>query len=187
MNTILRKITFPSGFELQLIQGNITQADVECIVNPANQFLKHGGGLAGLLAKKAGPALQKESNAWVKEQGHVTHHSPAYTGGGNLPFRYIIHAVGPVWGSGDEQAKLSAAVIGSIKLAEELGSTSLALPAISTGIFGYPLEEAANVILEAILAFTSEHTPVQLKMIQLILFDNLAADKFGAAWDQIIT
>ena len=187
MNTILRKKTFPSGHELQLIQGDITLVDVECIVNPANQFLKHGGGLAGLLAKKAGPTLQKESDAWVKEHGPVTHHSPAFTVGGDLPFRYIIHAVGPVWGSGNEKVKLGTAVIGSLKLAEELGSTSLALPAISTGIFGYPVKEASSVILEAILDFITEHTPKHLRMIQLVLFDNKAAESSGAGWDRIIT
>jgi len=186
MNTILRKKVFPPSLELQLIQGDITLADVECIVNPANQFLKHGGGLAGLLAKKAGSEMQKESIAWVKQHGAVSHQSPAYTGAGNLPFRYIIHAVGPVWGSGDEKTKQGAAVIGSLQLAEKLGSTSLALPAISTGIFGYPLEKASLVILDSLLDFAIGHSPKKLKIVQLVLFDQVAAKSFSKVWDRIM-
>lgn len=187
MNTILRQHDLPTGVRLSLVQGDITQADVEAIVNPANQHLMHGGGLAGLLSRKAGPAFQQESAAWVKEHGSVSHQSPAYTTAGDLPFRCIIHAVGPVWGSGSERAKLAAAVAGSLALADRLGLASLALPAISTGIFGYPLEEAAQVILQGVLDHCGLEVPSSLKSVQIVLFDRSAGEVFAAAWDGILT
>jgi O-acetyl-ADP-ribose deacetylase (regulator of RNase III) len=186
MNKVLRKKKLHSDQELQLIQGDITLAKVEGIVNPANRMLNHGGGLAGLLSRKAGPDLQKESNAWIKENGPVSHQRPASTGAGNLPFRFIIHAVGPVWGSGDEQTKLNDAVKGSLMVADELGLRSLALPAISTGIFGYPLDKASAVILNAIIEITPEYSFNDLKMIQVVLFDTETANIFQDTWDRSI-
>jgi O-acetyl-ADP-ribose deacetylase (regulator of RNase III) len=186
MNVILRERTYPSTVNIHLVQGDITKADVEGVVNPANQYLKHGGGLAGLLAKKAGPLLQKESDRWIKEKGAVSHQSPAYTGAGELPFRYIIHAVGPVWGSGNEEAKLRAAVDGSITVANQLGLRSLALPAISTGIFGYPLENASQVIIIALHEYALSDEKKQIFSLQIVLFDQQAADVFQTSWDQLM-
>ncbi len=179
----LREKKYPSGSILTLAQGDITLAEVDAIVNPANQLLQHGGGLAGLLSKKAGPSLQRESNLWVEERGPISHASPAHTTAGELPFRAIIHAVGPVWGSGNEKSKLEQAVFSAIKYADQLGMRSLAIPAISTGIFGYPLKEASRVILEAADSYCSQD-PGVLTGVQIILYDNQAAEVFAAAWDE---
>lgn len=184
MNIILREKGYPTGLKLSLIQGDITLAEAEAVVNPANAGLVHGGGLAGLLARRAGPALQAESRAWIREHGPVTHAAPAFTGAGDLPFRYIIHAVGPVWGSGKEDAKLEAAVLGSLELADRLGLASLAIPAISTGIFGYPLEQAAQVILGSLASYAGSQPDASLKSIQLIVFDEPAAETFRSVWDR---
>jgi O-acetyl-ADP-ribose deacetylase (regulator of RNase III) len=185
MIKILRTTSLPSGLNLQLIQGDITQVEADGIVNPANQNLIHGGGLAGLLASKAGPTMTQESRAWVKEHGPVSHTEPAYTTAGDLPFKNIIHAVGPVWGSGDEARKLTEAVTGSLQMADRLELESLALPAISTGIFGYPLSQAAEVILKALLSYARGNQPGTLNLISLVLYDDRAAAAFTTIWDQI--
>ena len=184
MNRYLREKKNLDGSSLVLVQGDITLAEVDAIVNPANQQLQHGGGLAGLLSKKAGPSLQSTSNLWVRENGPVSHHRPAHTPAGDLPFKAVIHAVGPVWGSGDEKNKLKQAVQGSLSLAEELDLRSLALPAISTGVFGYPLEEASLVILGAIDDYQSQGSS-KLQLVEVVLFNDLAVQAFTAAWDQL--
>lgn len=185
MNKVLREKDYSSGMTLKLIQGDITLAEVDTIVNPANKLLQHGGGLAGLLSNKAGPVLQNESNRWIQEHGPVTHDVPAFTTAGDLPFQAIIHAVGPVWGSGGEESKLRAAVLGSVKVASERKLTSIALPAISTGIFGYPLDEASRVILTATDDICSRGAGT-IKLIQVVLFNEKAAEVFLITWDQTL-
>ena len=185
MNEILHEMTLAST-TIQLVKGDITLANIDVVVNPANSQLMHGGGLAGLLSKKAGPSLQQESNAWVKEYGPVKHDSPAYTSAGELPFRYIIHAVGPVWGSGDEHQKLKDAVQGALRTAEDLGVQSIALPAISTGIFGFPLEPAAKTILSSINEYLDKSPRSVVKKIQVVLYDDQSASIFSQVWSQIM-
>ena len=185
MNKLLRSIKLNHQTEIQLIQGDITAVKADGIVNPANSQLMHGGGLAGTLARKAGPSFQKESMAWIQEHGPVSHDSPAFTSAGALPFQNVIHAVGPVWGSGNENEKLRAAVLGSLDRALELGLDSLALPAISTGIFGFPLPEAAQVILTAVRDFAHKDRPRSLSQILVVLYDERASAAFSTAWDGI--
>lgn len=184
MNEILRTKRFPNGVEVKLIEGDITLSQVEAITNPANHQLAHGGGLAGLLSRKAGPSLQSESSLWVREKGPVSHEAPAYTGAGNLPFKAVIHAVGPVWGSGDEDRKLQSAVTGALQLAEELELKSLALPAISTGIFGFPMERAAQVILTAVMDFCGQDILQYLREVQLVIYESQSALTFQRIWDE---
>lgn len=184
MNEILRTATFPTGIQLKLIEGDITIAEVEAITNPANSQLAHGGGLAGTLSRKAGPSFQQESSAWVRDKGPVSHESPAYTGAGALPFKAVIHAVGPVWGSGDEDHKLENAVKGTLQLAEELKLKSLALPAISTGIFGFPLERAARVILTALIDSCDQDELKNLREVQVVVYDSPSARVFQNIWDE---
>jgi O-acetyl-ADP-ribose deacetylase (regulator of RNase III) len=185
MDKTLRETKLLPGLSLQLIQGDIIKADVEAIVNPANQWLAHGGGLAGLIASQAGPEFENESDDWVADHGQVRHDSPAFTGAGNLPFKFIIHAVGPVWGSGSENTKLTEAVSGALRTANQLNLKSLALPAISTGVFAYPLEEASEVILSAIRTYSKSNNSGSLKNIQLFVYDSRAAAVFSATWDRL--
>lgn len=185
MNKALREKDYSSGMTLELMQGDITLAEVDAVVNPANKLLQHGGGLAGLLSRKAGSALQDESNRWVQEHGPVTHDKPAFTGAGDLPFQAIIHAVGPVWGAGDEESKLRAAVLGAIEAASERNLSSIALPAISTGIFGYPMDEASRVILTAVDEICSRGAGT-VDYVQIVLFNNKAAEIFSITWDQFL-
>ncbi len=182
MNRVIKEHTYPTGRVLQIVQGDLTQERVEAIVNAANSQLLHGGGVAGAISRRGGPVIQAESIAWVREHGPVSHTEPAFTRAGKLPCRYVIHAVGPVWGQGDEDAKLEAAVAGSLRLADELGLGSIAFPAISTGIFGFPKGRAAGVILGAIECYFTQNPGSGLQQVRLTLFDQATVDAFLRAW-----
>jgi O-acetyl-ADP-ribose deacetylase (regulator of RNase III) len=184
MSQMLKEHTFPSGLALQLVQGDITAESVDAIVNAANSYLEHGVGVAGAILRKGGPSIQVESDRWVREHGPVSHAEPAYTTAGNLPCRYIIHAVGPRWGEGHEQAKLATAVRGSLQLANKLSLASIALPALSTGVFGFPKPLAAGVILATLQDYVAENPASSLKTIHLVLFDQETVKAFLNAWEQ---
>ena len=183
MNSILRERDL-SGHLFQLVQGDITTENVDAIVNAANAALQHGGGVAWVISKRGGESIQRESNAWVRNHGPVSHSEPAVTGAGNLPCRTIIHAVGPVWGEGDEDTKLADAVRGALAVATRLELSSLSLPAISTGIFGFPKERAAQVIISVIDAFFASQLDSPLKQVRLVLFDQPTLDVFLSVWDK---
>ena len=181
----LRERALPNGGVLRLLQGDITAQAVDAIVNAANSHLAHGGGVAAVIARKGGSVVWEQSRRWVQEHGPVPHDNPAYTACGNLPCRYVIHAVGPVWHGGhdDEDAKLRAAVQGSLRRAEELGLTSIAFPAISTGIYGFPKQRAAGVFYHAIADYFAEHPQSPLRDVRLVLYDHPTLEAFLAAWD----
>jgi len=185
MNQIMEEDVLPSGQRLQIVQGDLTQEEVDAIVNAANAHLQHGGGVAGAILRKGGPVIQEESHAWVRQHGAVTHSEPAYTSAGKLPCRYVIHAVGPIWGEGDEDKKLADAVIGSLARAIELGLTSIAFPAISTGVFGFPKPRAAKVILSAIKDYFSKHPGTSLKQVRLTLYDQDTLEVFLQVWQSL--
>jgi len=181
MNTILAERKIPGGQTLQIVQGDITIEEVDAIVNAANEHLQHGGGVAWAISKKGGPAIQKESDIWIRQHGLVSHAHPAWTSGGLLPAKYVIHAVGPVWGDGSEDKKLSEAVTGSLRVANELQCSSIALPAISTGIFGFPKDRAAGIIFSAIEKCFEDNSS-NLKVVKMTLFDQATVDVFINSW-----
>lgn len=170
--------------QVDLVQGDITQETVDAIVNAANAYLQHGGGLAGIIVRKGGHIIQEESDRWVQEHGPVPHDAPAYTSAGRLPAKYVIHAVGPRWGEGDEEAKLRAAVQGSLRRAEELGLRSIALPALSTGIFGFPKDRAARVLLQAVQDYLESRPETSLALVRIVLYDEPTVQAFEEAWDE---
>lgn len=182
MNRVLREHVFPTGQILRLVEGDLTQEDVEAIVNAANPQLQHGGGVAGIILRRGGREIQTESDQWVRQHGPVSHAEPAYTTAGKLPCRYVIHAVGPVWGDGDEDKKLAAAIHGSLELADSLQLTSIAFPAISTGIFGFPKERAAGVFYNSFNDYFGKGSPSSLKLIRLTLFDQPTVSAFLDIW-----
>jgi O-acetyl-ADP-ribose deacetylase len=184
MNTVICQKTDAANRTLELVQGDLTLEIVDAIVNAANSHLNHGAGVAGAIVRRGGPEIQHESHAWVRQHGLVSHAEPAVTGAGRLPCRYVIHAVGPVWGEGDEDGKLAAAVTGSLRRADELGLRSMAFPAISTGIFGFPAGRAAQVILSAIQAYLADHPQSTLQQVRLVLFDQPTLAAFQAAWGE---
>lgn len=128
---------------VELVQGDITEMETDAIVNAANARLQLGGGVAGAIRRKGGPSIQDECN----EHGPISVGEAAITGGGNLKARHVIHAVGPMMGEGDEDNKLRSATLNSLRLAEKEGLRSIAFPAISTGIFGYPVDRCAHIML----------------------------------------
>jgi O-acetyl-ADP-ribose deacetylase (regulator of RNase III) len=135
--------------------------------------------------RRGGPAIQQQSDAWVRDRGPVSHAHPAWTSGGLLPAKYVIHAVGPVWsersGDGDEDTKLASAIQGSLALADELHCSSISLPALSTGIFGFPKDRAARIILSAIDEYFSTNDS-HLSLVRLVLFDQPTINSFLAEW-----
>ena len=189
MNKVIRWHEVHPGVRLEIVHGDITAEKVDTIVNAANRHLLHGG-VAGIITDKGGEIIQHESNMWVRENGPVTHDMPAYTLAGRLPARYVIHAVGPVWGEGGEDEKLRSAIVSSVKLADDLGLKSISLPAISTGIFGFPGKRAANIFLKSLSSYLEEETTISISLIRLVLYDSATLrvflDAFDAKWGEDI-
>ncbi|HQA68634.1 MAG TPA: macro domain-containing protein [Aggregatilineales bacterium] len=144
--------TLINGRTLALVEGDITEQDTDAIVNAANEHLQLGGGVAGAIRRKGGSAIQAECD----EIGYCPVGQAVSTTGGNLKARYVIHAVGPRGGEPQADVKLASAVRSALGEADRLGLRSIALPAISTGIFGYPMEEAAGIMLAAALAYLQQ-------------------------------
>lgn len=137
---------------LRLVQGDITARDVDAIVNAANSHLKHGGGVAGAIVRKGGEIIQEESDLI----GYVPVGQAAITTAGSLPASFVIHTVGPRMGEGDEDDKLKSAVLSSLELATGKGLRSISLPAISSGIFGFPKDRCAKILVTESARFLSE-------------------------------
>ncbi|TMB68225.1 MAG: macro domain-containing protein [Chloroflexi bacterium] len=171
----------PDGRSLRIIAGDITEQGVDAIVNAANGMLAHGGGVAGAIARKGGSQITSESRRWVEEHGRVPTGGAAITGGGDLKARYVIHAVGPVWGGGsqDEERLLAGAVQSALSLADEHGLASIALPAISTGIFGYPIDRAVPTMVNAVIEYMDGHPGSSLRDIRLCDMNKAAVALFA--------
>jgi O-acetyl-ADP-ribose deacetylase (regulator of RNase III) len=158
---------------VRVVRGDITGAPVDAVVNAANSLLRHGGGVAGAIVRKGGSVIQEESD----RIGYVPVGQSAVTTAGSLPARYVIHTVGPRWGEGDEEAKLRSAVRSTLELAEKRGFATLAMPAISAGIFGFPKDRCAHIILHELAAFAPRAK--RLKEIDLYLMDPGTIDFFA--------
>lgn len=168
------KVTVKGRF-FELAKGDITELDVDAIVNAANEYLKLGGGVAGAIRRKGGPKIQEECD----KIGYCPVGSAVITTGGNLKARYVIHAVGPRASDPDVEGKLRSATISSLKLADEKGLKSIAFPAISTGAFGVAKEVCANVMIPAILDYLSGGTG--LEKVILCLYGDEAYQVFAEA------
>ena len=154
------------GVTLEVMRDNIVnQEGFDAIVNAANAWLRHGGGVAGAIHRAAGPGLEEE----CRPLAPIKPGQAVITGGHNLPNPYVIHVLGPVYGVDDDPAeKLAACYKNALKLADERGLRSIAFPAISTGAFGYPMEEAAEVAFNAILDIIPHLKSV--KRIRMVLY-----------------
>ena len=150
---------------VRVIRGDITEAPVDAIVNAANSHLRHGGGVAGAIVRKGGSIIQEESD----RIGYVPVGESAITTAGRLPAHYVMHTVGPRWGEGDEEVKLRSAVRNTLELAEKEGFATIAMPAISAGIFGFPKDRCARIMLHEIAEFAPGARGV--KGIDLYLMD----------------
>jgi O-acetyl-ADP-ribose deacetylase (regulator of RNase III) len=165
----------------RLVLGDITSRDVDAIVNAANSHLQHGGGVAGAIVRKGGQIIQDESD----KIGYVSVGQAAITTAGKLPARYVIHTVGPRMGEGDEDNKLKNAVLSSLALASEKGLKSISLPAISSGIFGFPKDRCAGIIVHQALEFLKRNEASSLKIVEFCIFDEETLAHFRREFDRI--
>jgi O-acetyl-ADP-ribose deacetylase (regulator of RNase III) len=149
--------------QLELVEGDITGLEVDAIVNAANEQLQLGGGVAGAIRERGGPSIQEECD----RIGGTPVGTAVMTGAGNLKARQVIHAVGPRMGEGDEDKKLASAVRAALALADRRGLRSIALPAISTGVFGFPLERAARIMLTEVHRYLQGGTRLERVVICL--------------------
>jgi O-acetyl-ADP-ribose deacetylase (regulator of RNase III) len=144
---------FITGRKLQLIKGNIALLDVDAIVNAANKSLILGGGVAGAIRSLGGPSIQAECN----ELGPIEVGDAVITGGGDLKAQYVIHAAGPVYGEGDEDQKLRKATSNSLELALRKKIKKIAFPAISAGIFHFPIQRCSEIMLDMAIGFLEKN------------------------------
>ena len=149
--------------QLELVEGDLTELEVDAIVNPANEKLQLGTGVAGAVRQKGGPSIQEECN----RIGGTPVGTAVMTGAGNLKAKRVIHAVGPRMGEGDEDRKLASAVRSALAQADRRGLKSIALPAISTGNFGFPLDRAARIMLTEIHRFLQGGTKLERVVVCL--------------------
>ena len=158
---------------LRLIQGDITEQSADAIVNAANSSLMGGGGVDGAIHRSGGPAILDECKIIRAEKGRLPPGQAVITTGGRLPARYVIHTVGPIWhgGTNKEAEILASAYKESLALAVKQGLTSVSFPSISTGAYGYPLDEAAQVALKTVTDFLRQGT--SLKQVTFVLFDQI--------------
>ncbi|MDO8927593.1 MAG: O-acetyl-ADP-ribose deacetylase [Bacteroidota bacterium] len=156
---------------IQIIQGDITKLKVDAIVNAANSSLMGGGGVDGAIHQAGGPAILDECREIVAIQGRCETGNAVITSGGNLPAKYIIHTVGPVWhgGSNNEANLLEDAYLNSLKLAIENGVETIAFPNISTGIYGFPKEKAAEIAVKTVTKYLTENE--QISKVYFVCFD----------------
>jgi O-acetyl-ADP-ribose deacetylase len=185
MSEILEEIELAGGKRLSLREGDLTAEPVDAIVNAANQHLQHGGGLAGAISQKGGPEIQRESNAI----GFTATGTAAVTSGGNLPAKHVIHAVGPIYANheaAEAERLLASAVEAALEMGDAVGAKSIALPAISSGIFGYPKRECAKTILDAMLRFTEQHPESGLEDLRIVLMGHETIEAFRQAWRERI-
>jgi len=153
-----------NGRSLELLQGDITEMDTDCIVNAANEQLILGAGVAGAIRKKGGPTIQEECNKLAP----IKVGEAVITGAGSLKTKHVIHAVGPRMGEGQEEEKLRSATLNSLRLADKHNLKSISFPAISTGVFGFPIDRCAKVMLSAALEYLKG--PTGLERVVFCLF-----------------
>ncbi|HYA88293.1 MAG TPA: macro domain-containing protein [Nitrospirota bacterium] len=166
---------------IRLVSADLTERDVDAIVNAANSRLQHGGGVAGAIVRKGGRIIQDESN----RIGYVPVGSAAMTTGGKLKARLVIHAVGPRMGEGEEDTKLRKAINSVLALAEEKKLRSISIPAISAGIFGFPKDRCAAILVAETAAFLKSNPATSLELTEFCIFDEEAFGFFKRAIESI--
>lgn len=157
---------------MAVIQGDITKLQVDAIVNAANSSLMGGGGVDGAIHRAGGPQILAECREIVARQGRCATGEAVITSGGNLPAKFVIHTVGPVWrgGNNGEAQLLQNAYSNSLKLAVENGIQTIAFPNISTGVYGYPKEKAALIAIETVKKYLADH--LQISQVYFVCFDS---------------
>ena len=165
-----------------IMEGDITKQTTDAIVNAANSSLMGGGGVDGAIHRAGGPAILEECKKIVARQGRLPTGQAVITRGGNLKAQYVIHTVGPVWrgGSGNEAELLRSAYYECLKLATESKLASISFPSISTGAYGYPVNQAAKITVSTVVSFLKEQA-TSLKDIVFVLFDSRTYQSYCSA------
>jgi O-acetyl-ADP-ribose deacetylase (regulator of RNase III) len=172
--------------KLRIIQGDITRQTTDAIVNAANSSLMGGGGVDGAIHRAGGPAILEECKQIVARQGRLPTGKAVMTTGGNLKAKYVIHTVGPIWhgGNSGEPELLASAYHESLKLATANKLNSIAFPSISTGAYGYPVNQASKVAIDTVITFLSQST-TSLREVVFVLFDAHTLDAYTSALKEI--
>ena len=160
----------PDGRVFEVVIGDLLAESVDAIVNAANGHLAHGGGVAAAIARAAGPALEDEGHRIVRERGPVPVGQAVITTAGRLPFKGVLHAVGPHQGLGREEERLVEALDSAFRRAHERGWASVSFPAVSSGIFAVPLEVCARAYVRAVRGFFAGREDTSLRTLRLCLF-----------------
>jgi O-acetyl-ADP-ribose deacetylase len=166
---VIAREEHPGGRVFEVVVGDLLKEPVDAIVNAANGHLAHGGGVAAAIARAAGPALEEEGDRIVAERGPLEAGEAVVTTAGRLPFRGVIHAVGPHQGTGHEEDRLVEALEAAFGRAEERGWTSVAFPAVSSGIFAVPHDVCARAYVRAVRGFFAAHPETSLRTVRLCL------------------
>jgi len=168
--------------KLHIIQGDITQQSTDAIVNAANPSLMGGGGVDGAIHRAGGPAILDECKQIVARQGRLPTGKAVMTTGGNLTAKYVIHTVGPIWHGGNkgEPELLASAYHESLKLAAENNLNSISFPSISTGAYGYPVNQAPKLAINTVITFLS-HSTTSLREVVFVLFDSQTFGAYSSA------
>ena len=171
---------------LVLMEGDITRVAADAIVNAANSGLLGGGGVDGAIHRAGGPAILQECRGILASQGRLPPGRAVATTAGKLPARFVIHTVGPVWhgGSKGEEDVLAGAYRSSLELARGLALTTVAFPSISTGVYGYPVDQAARVALRTVARFLLER-PLAVQRVTFVLHDEHALDAYTRAMQDL--
>jgi O-acetyl-ADP-ribose deacetylase len=164
---------------LSFVKGDITRQSTDAIVNAANSSMMGGGGVDGAIHKAGGPVILEECRKIVLSQGRLPPGRAVITNAGNLPSKYVIHTVGPVWlgGEHNEADILKSAYLESLRLAESKQLSSVSFPSISTGAYGYPLEEAAKIAVDTVIDFLNTEAS-SVKEVIFVLFDDVTFKAF---------
>ena len=171
---------------LSIVSGDITKQNTDGIVNAANSSLTGGGGVDGAIHRAGGPAILEECRQIVSRQGRLPTGKAVITTGGNLKAKYVIHTVGPIWHGGDkgEPELLASAYRESLKVATENKLTSISFPSISTGVYGYPVANAARVAMKTVAPFLREEV-TSLKEVVFVLFDSRTYESYQSALTEL--
>ena len=170
---------------LSLVQGDITRQETEAIVNAANSGLLGGGGVDGAIHQAGGPAILDDCKKIVAQMGRLPAGQAVITTGGNLKAKFVIHTVGPIWrgGKSGEPETLASAYLESLKKADENNLQSVSFPSISTGVYGYPVDQATKVALRTVIDFLKQDSSLQ--EVVFVLFNSLAFDAYRRALEEL--
>ena len=173
--------------KLAIVQGDITKQATDAIVNAANPGLMGGGGVDGAIHRAGGPAVLEECKQIVSRQGRLPTGQAVITTGGNLSARFVIHTVGPIWHGGNEREPdlLASAYRESLKVAAGNNLSSISFPSISTGVYGYPVVEAAKVAIRTVTSFLTEQA-TSIREVVFVLFDSATFQSYSSALGEAI-